>query len=241
MSNTFVHHGGAGFNSLGFDPNVDPDQSTFEFDFGSNARADSLTAALEQLPKLIRDDGKDQAVPITIGKLFEARCNETPLTMPLVTEAVVQLRDEFAEVEILTPDGKLRPTAVNLDWQDKVRTKQQRSFFRGNCGRDSTWSKAPIISTPLKPLHDRYARSLKYELPDRVLNLDEYSDCNYTVWASTPAIVWTAARPQEFGIHVHVHRGVSRIIDDTFCEVILHGEALQRDDLVKAMIARSII
>jgi hypothetical protein len=48
MTNTFVHHGGAGFNALGFDPNIDPDQSGFEFDFGSDARADSLNAALKQ-------------------------------------------------------------------------------------------------------------------------------------------------------------------------------------------------
>ena len=130
MSNTFVHHGGAGFNALGFDPNVDPDQSTFEFDFGSNARADLLNAALEQLPKLIRDDAPDQGSPVTIGDLFKARCNETPLTLPLVTEAVVRLRDEFAEVEILTPEGKIRPAAINLGWHDQVRTRKQRTFFR---------------------------------------------------------------------------------------------------------------
>jgi three-Cys-motif partner protein len=34
MSNTFVHHGAAGFSALGFDPNVDPNQASLEFDFG---------------------------------------------------------------------------------------------------------------------------------------------------------------------------------------------------------------
>ena len=130
MSNTFVHQGGAGFNALGFDPNVDPDQRALEFDFGSDARADSLNAALCELPKLIRDDAQDQGVPVTIGELFKARCNDTPLTMELVSEAVVKLRDEFQEVEVLTPDGKVRPKAINLGWSDQVRTTRQRTFFR---------------------------------------------------------------------------------------------------------------
>lgn len=116
-----------------------------------------------------------------------------------------------------------------------------RKHFCGNCGRDSTWSKEPIISTPLQPLHDRYAKNLTYEAPDRSLNLDDYAGCTYTIWASTPAIVWTAARPQEFGIHVHVHKGTERIIDDTFSEVILNGAPLKREELVAAMIARSVI
>jgi three-Cys-motif partner protein len=130
MNNTFVNPGGSGFNALGFDPNIDPNQINFQFDFGSNARADSVKAAMEQLPKLIRDDAPDQGTPVTIGELFKARCNETPLTMPLVAEAVVRLRDEFQEVEVLTADGKIRPSAKNLGWNDLVRTRNQRTFLR---------------------------------------------------------------------------------------------------------------
>jgi hypothetical protein len=106
---------------------------------------------------------------------------------------------------------------------------------------ESTWSKEPIVSTPLKPLHDEFSKNIQYEEPRRTINLDDYSGCGYTIWASTPAIVWTAARPQEFGIHVHVHDGASRIIDDTFSEVILDGKPLQRSALIDAMIARTII
>lgn len=119
--------------------------------------------------------------------------------------------------------------------------KPHRKHFCGNCGRDSTWSKEEIISTPLQPLHDRYAKTLKYETPDRQLNLDEYPDHTFTIWASTPAVVWTAARPQELGIHAHVHHGQNRIIDETFGEVIHRGEKLDRANLVKLMIQRSIV
>ena len=128
----------------------------------------------------------------------------------------------------------------HLDLGEFGRTPH-RKHFCANCGRDSTWSKAPIVSTPLQPLHDRAATHLTYILPSRCLNLDDYKGHNYTVWASTPAIVWTARRPQEYGIHVHVHDGTRRIIDDTFGEVILDGKALVRADLLQAMIDRTMV
>lgn len=119
-------------------------------------------------------------------------------------------------------------------------TTPHRKHFCGNCGRDSTWSREAIVSTPLKPLHDSFAKTLKYETPERRLDLDEYPGCSYTIWASTPAIVWTAARPQEFGIHVHVCRGTERIVDDTFGEVVLCGKNLDRRSLIDTMLIRSI-
>lgn len=128
----------------------------------------------------------------------------------------------------------------HLDLGDFAATPH-RKHFCGNCGRDSTWSKKPIISTPLMPLHDKFAKTLRYETPARTLNLDDHAGCSYTVWASTPAIVWTAQRPQEFGIHVHVHDGPHRIVDDTFGEVVLNGRPLQRSELISAMMARTII
>jgi hypothetical protein len=128
----------------------------------------------------------------------------------------------------------------HLDLGDFGKTPH-RKHFCANCGRDSTWSKGAIISTPLQPLHDRTATHLTCLLPERSLNLDDYKGHSYTIWASTPAIVWTASRPQEYGIHVHVHDGADRIIDDTFGEVILNGKVLVREDLLQAMIDRSIV
>ena len=128
----------------------------------------------------------------------------------------------------------------HLDLGDFGKTPH-RKHFCANCGRDSTWSKSPIISTPLQPLHERTATHLSCLLPDRSLNLDDYQGHSYTVWASTPAIVWTASRPQEYGIHVHVHEGTNRIVDDTFGEVILHGKALVREELLQVMIDRAVV
>jgi hypothetical protein len=119
--------------------------------------------------------------------------------------------------------------------------KPHRKHFCGNCGRDSTWSKTEIISTPLQPLHDRFAKTLKYETPDRSLNLDDFPGHTYTIWASTSAVVWTAARPQQVGIHVHVYNGNQRVVDETFGEVVLSGKKLERSRLIDMMVERSIV
>jgi hypothetical protein len=119
--------------------------------------------------------------------------------------------------------------------------RPHRKHFCANCGRDSTWSPIAIVSTPLKPLHDQFAKTWTFLVPKRSLNLDDYADCEYTLWASTPAILWTANRPQEKGIHVHVQRGIERVVDDTFAEVLLGGLPLSRDALFQQMLARTII
>jgi len=106
--------------------------------------------------------------------------------------------------------------------------------FCGNCGNDSVWSDGKIVSTPLKPLHDQFNNSNTYIVPDRSLNLDDYPDKNFEIWSSTPAVVWTANRPQEKGIHVHIYEksiGGRRIIDNTFGEVIYKGKSLDRKEL----------
>lgn len=127
----------------------------------------------------------------------------------------------------------------HLDLGEFARVPHLKHYC-GNCGCDSTRSNGKIISTPLQPLHDQFAKTLQYESPPRTLNLDDYGQCSYTIWASTPAVVWTAERPQELGIHVHVHDGQRRIIDDTFGEVFHQGKALDRSELIKKMVERSI-
>jgi hypothetical protein len=116
-----------------------------------------------------------------------------------------------------------------------------RKHFCGNCGRDSTWSKYPIVSTPLKPLHDQFSAANTYVEPDREINLDHYSEHRYVLWASTPAIIWTANRPQEVGIHIHIMDGNTRVVDDTFSRVILNNRLLDRNLLLQEMMSRTII
>jgi hypothetical protein len=93
----------------------------------------------------------------------------------------------------------------HLDLGDFAR-KAHSKHLCGNCGRDDTWSSEPIASTPLKPLHDQFSLANKYEDVTKTINLDDYTGLPFQVWASTPAVLWTANRPQERGIHVHVYK-----------------------------------
>lgn len=110
--------------------------------------------------------------------------------------------------------------------------------FCGNCGNDSVRSEGKIVSTPLKPLHDQFNNSNTYITPDRAINLDDYPDKEFELWSSTPAVVWTADRPQEHGIHVHIYEGAigtHRIVDNTFGQVIYKGNPLDRKSLWEEM------
>lgn len=112
--------------------------------------------------------------------------------------------------------------------------------FCGNCGNDSIWSSKPIVSTPLKPLHDQFSNSNTYIVPDRLLNLDEYHGYRFELWASTPAVLWTANRPQEKGIHVHVYENGHRLEDNTFGTVIFQGRELDRGEVWVNMVHNTL-
>lgn len=116
-----------------------------------------------------------------------------------------------------------------------------RKHFCGNCGRDSTWSKEAIVSTPLKPIHDQFSSASKFITPDNHIDIDKYPDCQFVIWSSTPAIVWTGNRPQEQGIHVHISKDGKRIVDDTFGEVTYKGTFLDRSELLQLMLSRTIV
>lgn len=127
----------------------------------------------------------------------------------------------------------------HLDLGDFARTAHVKHLC-GNCGRDNTWSKRAIASTPLKPMHDQFSRAWQYVDVDKVVNIDEYPGATFALWASTPAIIWTADRPQERGIHLHLHMDGRRVIDDTFGTVIYRGERLDRAQLMAAMVANTV-
>ena len=168
--------------------------------------------------------------------LFQAdeitRINVTP---PAALEFVLAL-EESREMDCINCSKCGYP---HLDLGDFAK-KPHRKHFCGNCGSDSIWSKTAIVSTPLKPLHDQLANSTSFETPNRSLNLDDYAGHDYYVWASTPAVLWTADRRQEKGIHVHVEKNGKRVVDDTFGEVLLKGGHLDRNDLIAKMIDATV-
>jgi hypothetical protein len=186
-------------------------------------------------PKLIDDDFDAVAVRYRRPGLLYATDSK---------DAVVELTPpaafEFVKAQI---EGRAlacidcrRCGYPHLDLGDFAH-RPHRKHFCANCGSDTVWSGTEIVSTPLARLHDDFAGDMKTIIADRALNLDEYRACDYTVWASTPAIVWTGHRPQEAGIHVHVDDGSKRVVDDTFGTVTIGGRQLVREELLAAMLA----
>lgn len=110
----------------------------------------------------------------------------------------------------------------------------------GNCGRDSIRSSTPMISTPLKPLYEQFASETAFVEVDRKLNVDDYPGAEFTIWATTPALLWTSRRPQERGIHVQLSIDGKREIDETFGSIIFRSEELNRSDLLAKMIANTL-
>lgn len=61
------------------------------------------------------------------------------------------------------------------------------------------------------------------------------------VWASNPAILWTAARPEEEGIHVHAYGpDGTRTIDDTFARVTIDGVELPPQEVAYLMAQQTL-
>jgi hypothetical protein len=127
----------------------------------------------------------------------------------------------------------------HLDLGSFANTPHSKHFC-GNCGNDSIKSKGKIVSTPLKPLHDQFNNSNQYLVPERELELDDYAGLHFDLWPSTPAVLWTANRPQEKGIHVHVYKDGRRAVDDTFGRVLFNGEELDRATLWRQMTANTL-
>ena len=127
----------------------------------------------------------------------------------------------------------------HLDLGTFARTEHSKHLC-GNCGRDNTWSKAPIASTPLKPLHDQFSKADQYDDVTSTISLDDYAGLPFQVWASTPAVLWTAQRAQERGIHVHVYKDGQYLVDNTFGTVIYQGKPLERKMLLEMMVANTM-
>jgi hypothetical protein len=98
-----------------------------------------------------------------------------------------------------------------------------------NCGSER-------MLASMMPATPRTGSAQAFCTPSRVLDLDRLDGCTYMIWASTPAVIWTAQRPQEVGIHVHADREGDRIVDETFASVRLHGKELDRSALLESMI-----
>ena len=170
-----------------------------------------------------------------LGLFASAEISQIQITPPAAFEFVRSL-EEGRKMSCVTCKRCGYP---HLDLGGFANTPHAKHFC-GNCGNDSIWSEGKIVSTPLKPLHDQFNNSDHYVVPEKTLDLDNYVGYDYEMWSSTPAVLWTANRPQERGIHVHVYDRDRRIVDDTFGSVIHHGAKLDRGVLWRQMAANTL-
>jgi hypothetical protein len=123
--------------------------------------------------------------------------------------------------------------AVHID-ELKFATHPHRKHQCNRCGRNFWDSQAPSISNPLADAHAQLG--LPTPIPGRrirrPLRLDSSQFASIALWPSNPAIVSTASRPEDIGIHVHAwDHNEQQVIDETYAPVYLDGDPLDEDHL----------
>ena len=128
INNHFQHHGGAGFHALGFNPAKDLRQDLMQFMFDDDARARSEAAVIDQLPRMIHAANQGDLGGLVVEQLFAGNCNDTPVTSEILSSQLRLLRDE-GELMIVSDEGKEKPRAKTVAWDDRLILPRQRSMF----------------------------------------------------------------------------------------------------------------
>jgi hypothetical protein len=125
---------------------------------------------------------------------------------------------------------------MHIDEQ-KFATHPHVKHLCNSCGRNFRDARGPSISNHLA---DAYAildlpRHLSPMRANRVLDLNRANYSVIALWPSNAAIITTATRPEEIGIHVHAwDLAGQQIVDETYSSVSLDGETLD-ERLVRAL------
>jgi len=135
-NNTLEHFGGPGFDSLGFDPNVDVRQGMIDYVFDDNASTRTKKQLLEQIPDLLHAGWKSGS-EMTKRSLFAARANDTPVVGALVDSQLAELRDAGEIVIFGQRRDKLgkvvgeivRERADSYGWDDVIRRPREPRLF----------------------------------------------------------------------------------------------------------------
>ena len=132
--------------------------------------------------------------------------------------------------------------AVHID-ELKFATYPHRKHQCNRCGRNFWDKEAPSISNPLA---DAYAqlglpKAVSGRRVRRPLRLDRSKFSSIGLWPSNAAIVSTASKPEDVGIHIHAwdHDG-QQVIDETHSPVFLDDELLDEAYLRVLAVQRNL-
>jgi transposase-like protein len=114
------------------------------------------------------------------------------------------------------------------------------------CGKDFVDSERGI-SNPVVEIQRIFGSATDQRtihIVDRVLNIQQKDYLGgIQIWGSNPAIIWTANRQEEAGIHVHVFsdkKGTEAFADETFGKVIIDGIELNGQEIRFLMVQNSL-
>ena len=114
------------------------------------------------------------------------------------------------------------------------------------CGRefrdDSKGISNPVIE--IQRIFKSTIESRTISLVNRELNIKQSDYAGgIEIWGSNPAIIWTAERDEESGIHVHAYKDVKEnkpCIDETFGRVIIDSIELDGAQIRSLMVQQSL-
>ena len=128
LRNHFIHHGPSGLKMPGFDPDIDPTQSFFNFNFDDDADQLAKATLLEELPAALFDAYRSNDCGLSVTEFYEKYCELMPGTFTHLSSTLIRLRDE-GEVGIFDEHGKPRPRTGNLNWKDRIAPVRQPTLF----------------------------------------------------------------------------------------------------------------
>jgi hypothetical protein len=112
------------------------------------------------------------------------------------------------------------------------------------CGREF-WQKNSDAGNPIE---SRLREAFPGPVPKRVganraIDLGPHLAAGHLIraWGTHQALVWTASRPEESGVHVHVYdQEGGHVIDETFDHVSLRGTSVDADEVRSLMLQKSL-
>jgi transposase-like protein len=131
---------------------------------------------------------------------------------------------------------------LDSDW---FAVKQHKRHLCHNCGQVFV-ANEKCVSNPVANLRhmfgDTTQRRSFVPATERLEIRQSDFPGGIQVWASNPALLWTAPTPEKEGIHVHVYSadGEIRVHDETYSEVIIDGVSLDQVQLSYLMAQRAL-
>ena len=138
----------------------------------------------------------------------------------------------------------VRCGALHLD-AGYFATKPHKRHLCHSCGNYFTDSERGI-SNPIayfRTLSVDFSRDLRVQSANRAISFSQNAyPGGIQIWASNPALVWTADRQEEEGIHLHAFDGCNEmpVIDNTFSSVCIDGIDLDYRQIAQLMAQKAL-